>query len=141
LQHPLESDGLGTGHTDGPMVQWSHSFWVVQWPKSHNRPITQGSKKIPCSYCWPLFCNVCGCVCVCMRFSPLAEKLCSTNHKPLFSGPNRIHPIHIITEVVRWKRNDVREKEAAYRKKEKLWKRRRKRVPKKKGPGIERSKK
>ncbi len=98
MQSPLESDGLSIGHTDGPMVQRSHSFWVVQWPKSHSRPITQGPKKIPCSYYWPLFCNVCACVCV--RFSPLAEKLCSTNHKPLFSGPNRIHPIHILLTLI-----------------------------------------
>jgi len=48
---------------------WSNGFWVVQWPKSHSRPITQGPKKIPCSYCWPLFCNVCVCVCVCAVFS------------------------------------------------------------------------
>ncbi len=100
MQRPLELDGLGTGHTDGPMVQWSHSFWVVQWPKSHSRPITQRPKKFPCSYCWPLFCNVCACVRVCMRFSPLAKKLCSTNHEPLFSGPNRIHPIHILLTLI-----------------------------------------
>ncbi len=41
---------------------------------------------------------------------------------------------------LRQRGNDVREKEVAYKQKEKLWKRRRKRVPKKKGPGIERSK-
>jgi hypothetical protein len=71
-------------------------FLVVQWPKSHSRPITQGPKKQ-----FPIHtAGHCFVTCVCMRFSSLAEKLCSTNHKPLFSRPNRIHPIHILLTLI-----------------------------------------
>jgi hypothetical protein len=74
-------------------------FFVVQWPKSHSRPITQGPKKNnpPIHTAGHSFVTS---VCVWMRFSPLAENLCSTNHKPLFSRPNRMNPIHILLTLI-----------------------------------------
>jgi hypothetical protein len=84
------------------MVQWSNGhilFGLSSGPKTTVDQSRKGPKKFPIHIVGHCFVT-CVRVCVCVRFSPLAEKLCSTNHKPLFSEPNKIHPIHILLTLI-----------------------------------------